>query len=370
MNKKFKKKAKEIFYLPYCVYREWARLKADRKKLWKEAVDKFEKEHPKQNSLQEYGNALKKHRVSYWEYYTYELWRMDEKKRKEFIGESEMRCIYRKTVKKSIIRKIDNKHQALILFEKYIHRKWLFAPKASFDAFCDFVNATDCFAKPIYGSLGMGIVKINNNSPTNMQELYSYCCKNNTVIEECAKQIKEMEAFHPQSLNTVRVMTLSKGGKCELLGSVFRMGVGNSFIDNVSSGGVYALVDLETGELVSDGIDNKGGRYVTHPDTGIAIKGFVIPCWDKVKNACTELTSIVPDLIFAGWDFSIRPNGEVELIESNSAPNIYGIQAPLKKGLKPKLSAVGKEILGYDPAKLISIWSKPHVKLEERYQYF
>jgi hypothetical protein len=42
------------------------------------------------------------------------------------------------------------------------------------------------------------------------------------------------------------------------------------------------------------------------------------------------------------------------------------LQAPLKKGLKPMLNAAGKEILGYDPLKLISIWSKSYVELEER----
>lgn len=366
MKKRIKEKLKKL-YRPYYVYREFVRLKADKKKYWQDAVLSFKVEKPKHGSLSDYKQALAKHRVIYEEYmYAYEYWKIDEKKRNEYISESEMRCIYRKTVKKSVSRIIDNKYQTLLVFGKCVRRRWLYVPNVSFESFCEFVNSTDCMAKPIYGSLGRGIVRIDRNEEKDLKELYASCRENYMVVEECARSIKELEEFHPQSLNTIRVMTVSKGSECRLLGALFRMGVGNSFVDNASSGGVFASIDLETGELLTDGHDIYGNMYKLHPDTVRPIKGFVIPHWEKVKVFCRELTGIVPELVFAGWDLNVCPDGEIELIEGNSAPNIYVLQAPLKKGLKPKLRAVGKEILGYDPLKLISIWSKSYVKLEER----
>jgi hypothetical protein len=367
MKKELKESLKKIYW-PYCVYREFARLKADRKQFLEDAVFSFKVEKPQHGSLADYKRALAKHRITYREYmYLYEYWRIDEKKRNEYISESEMRCIYRKTVKKSISRIIDNKYQALMTFGEHVRRRWLYAPKASFESFCEFVNSIDCLAKPVYGSLGRGIVKINRNDEKDLMELYANCCENNMVLEECARSIKDLEEFHPQSLNTIRVMTVSKGRDCKMLGALFRMGVGDSFVDNSSSGGVFASIDLETGELLTDGHDKYGKTYKLHPDTAKPIKGFVIPYWEKVKEFCGELTSVVPELVFAGWDLNVCPDGEIELIEGNSAPNVYGgLQAPLKKGLKPMLNAAGKEILGYDPLKLISIWSKSYVELEER----
>ena len=257
------------------------------------------------------------------------------------------------------------------MFDRFVHRKWFFAPEAPFSFFCDFVKTTDCLAKRVYGSLGKGIIKISRDDEKNVMELYKYCCENNLVIEECVRSNKELEEFHPQSLNTIRVMTISNGDKCELVGAVFRMGVGDNFVDNSSSGGIYASIDLESGVLLTDGYDNYGNIYQTHPDTAKPIKGFVIPYWNKVREVCKELTSVIPELVFAGWDLNVCDNGEIEFIEVNSAPNVHGgLQTPLKKGLKPKLSAAGKEVLGYDPTKLISIWSKTYVELEERYSCF
>ncbi|MDQ9790964.1 sugar-transfer associated ATP-grasp domain-containing protein, partial [Acinetobacter baumannii] len=53
-----------------------------------------------------------------------------------------------------------------------------------------------------------------------------------------------------------------------------RIGGGTSIIDNFHGGGMVAVADLKTGELVTDGADMAGNVYKTHPMTGIMIKGF------------------------------------------------------------------------------------------------
>jgi len=79
MNKRLTNRAK-LFYRPYCVYREWVRLRTYRKKAWTNAISKFKEEKPKHGNLSDYKHAMIRHRVLYNEYmYAYEFWRMDEK---------------------------------------------------------------------------------------------------------------------------------------------------------------------------------------------------------------------------------------------------------------------------------------------------
>ena len=353
----------------YVCYREIMFLRRDRKTLLAQAVGKFEKEKPQHGNLKDYKRALCRHRVFYDEYmYAFEFWRMNEKQRSDFISDREMMCIYRKTVTKDVFHKLKNKVSTLQLFSKYVHRNYIYVPNTPFDTFKNFVNSNDCIAKPLLGMKGNGVFKIEKNKNVNLGELYSYCFKNNMLVEECVQSCKEIEEFHPQSLNTIRVVTVSNKGKCELLGAMLRMGIKNKVVDNSSAGGVVAPININTGEIVTSGIDKEGNRYEKHPDSGKMIKGFVIPYWDSIVKLCKVLPTSLPDLVFAGWDIAVLPNGELELIEANVAPLVSGgLQSPMKVGLKPRLSTLGKAVLGYDPVKLISIWSKSHVKYEGVY---
>ena len=81
------------------------------------------------------------------------------------------------------------------------------------------------------------------------------------------------------------------------------------------------------------------------------------------------MTTYAPNAIFAGWDLCVLNNGEIEMIEVNSAAHIMGLQVSHGSGLRPRIQALGKEILSYDLTKLISVWSRSHVNLFEKKQY-
>ena len=68
--------------------------------------------------------------------------------------------------------------------------------------------------------------------------LNNITCKN-LIFQETVKQSKETAKLHPSSLNTIRVMTLLLDNEIKVLPSAFRMGVGNSKVDNASFGGIY-----------------------------------------------------------------------------------------------------------------------------------
>lgn len=358
------KKVRRLYYM----YREVVKLRDDRKRLWKEAKRRFEEEQPQQGSLADYKRALRRHRVSYKEYmHCYKFLDCDEKQRDEFISDREMHCIYRKTVEASVNMRFKNKVLALRYFEKYIHRRWLYTRESTFDSFVELVQTKDCLVKPVAGSLGKGIRLIKKDDQADLKALYNQCYEEDCIVEEKLCGCKELAEFHPGSLNTLRVFTVSKGERCEVLAAMLRAGVGDSLVDNASAGGIVSFVDVATGTVTSDGADKQGNTYVMHPETGKAFKGCVIPHWEQVVAVCKSMSLTVPELVFAGWDLCVLQDGSVELVEVNSYSNVSGLQTAYRHGIKPRLRAVGKEVLGYDPVKLVSVWSRSYVRYEGKY---
>lgn len=83
---------------------------------------------------------------------------------------------------------------------------------------------------------------------------------------------------------------------------------GKTFIDNYSSGGLVVSLDLKTGrsiDLAEDMYRNRYNRYDKHPATGVALKGFQIPLWDKVIDL-VKRAAIHYELNYVAWDIAVR----------------------------------------------------------------
>lgn len=354
----------------YAFYREIQVLIENRKKLWANAVYSFEKYKPEHGNLRDYKKAMQRHRISYDEYNTYNYWCLDKKERSNYLSDFELKCIYRKLCDSNEIKWLDNKLLLHEKFQTHMQRKWLCPSIVSFDTFHQFLSTTNCIIKPWKGSLGKGVFEVQNEQDEkSTRELYDRCRNEGLFVEEKVRSCKTMEEFHPKSLNTIRVMTMSNGKRTEILGGVFRMGVGDHVVDNGAAGGILAPIDLKTGFIIDNGRDEKGHVFVTHPDTGKMIKGFAIPYWNEVVSACKKMSTYIPEVIFAGWDIGVTENGAIELIEVNSGPHIKVLQTAYGYGFRPKIKALGKELFGYDLMKLIPVWAKPHVSYKTNMWY-
>lgn len=331
----------------------------ERRRFFKEAKERFSSEKPNHGSYKDYKNAFWKHRVTYSEYmYSYEFWRLTEEQRNEFISTSEMHCIYRKLGEKAVREVFHDKVAFLKAFHTFIHRDWALASELSFEQFKSMVQQHDCIAKPVDGTRGEGIFKIRATSVKDWQGLYEQCVKDNILLEECIQACDEIAAFHPSSLNTIRVVTISNQDKCIVFGALLRMGAHGSVIDNTHAGGVYAPINVETGTIDIEAIDSQNHHYANHPDTGKPIKGFEIPMWNQIVETCKKASKIIPDIHFAGWDLCITKDGQIEIIEGNHAPDFDGgMQAPLKIGVKKKMQQTVIDVMGIDPLRLISVWN-------------
>lgn len=354
----------------YYVYREIKKREEERNRFWKDAVVRFDEGTAKHGNLKDYKHALYRNRFLYEEYNAYKIWDSDKKRRTVFISEKEIQCIYRKTVQVNIARCFTDKKEQLEVFGKYVHRKWLYPRAVSFEEFKNFVTSNDCIAKPRGGTQGQHVFLVKKGDETYLKELYEFCREKYVLVEEYMKACSEIEAFHPQSLNTIRVFTISKNNKVEVLDAELRMGIRDNVVDNAHCGGVLASIDIDSGVLVGNGFDMSGNEYVVHPDSGKTIKGFVIPHWAEIVEVCKEAATIIPETVFAGWDICVRQDGEIELIEVNAFPGVTGLQTARQKGLKPRLKLLGEKVLGYNPLKLISVWSRSYVKYDGKYGHW
>ena len=342
---------------PYEIFRWFS----ERRIFLKEAKTHFQNDKTLPGSYRDYKKAFWKHRVTYSEYMDrYEYWKLDEKQRDEFISRSEMQCIYRKFGDQNVMDIFYKKAVFLSNFHQFIHRKWIIVKDSSLEDFKKMVEATDCIAKPIEGTAGQGIFKICAKDVDNWEELYKKCVEKNILLEECIQSNEELKAFHPNSLNTIRVVTVSNGDRFVVFGALFRMGAHGSVVDNTHAGGVFAPINVETGAIDIEAVDSINNHYKCHPDTQKQIVGFQIPCWNEIVETCRRASKTIPNIRFAGWDVCVTKDGKIEMIEGNHAPDFDGgMQAPLKIGVKKRIQQTIIDVLGVDPIQYISVWKKP-----------
>ena len=331
---------------------------SERKRFLSEAEYRFSSDCFQNGSFKDYKKAFWRHRVTYAEYmYSYEYWHLNEQERDEFISTSEMQAIYRKLGDRNVREVFHDKVRFLTAFEPFVHRWWTMANTLSVEEFKEKTMEFDIIAKPVDGTRGDGIFKIKGAEVNDWQQLLGKLVVGNYLLEQCITACEELSSFHPSSLNTIRVVTISNGDKCEIFGALFRMGAHGSIIDNTHAGGVYAPINVKTGVIDIPAIDAQNNHYECHPDTGKPIKGFHIPNWERIIATCKEATRAIPNIRFAGWDLCVNHNGEVEIIEGNHAPDFDGgMHAPMKVGVKRKLQQTLIDVMGVDPVPLISVW--------------
>lgn len=332
----------------------------ERYKFMKEARERFTSEKPKHGSFNDYKQSFWKHRVTYSEYmYSYEYWHLNEQERDEFISTSEMQVIYRKLGDSNVREVFHDKVRFLTTFKPFVYRWWSLASTLSLEQFKEKASEFDIIAKPVDGTRGDGIFKIVGAEVYDWQRLYDRLVERDYLLEQCIRACDELASFHPTSLNTIRVVTISNRDKCEVFGALLRMGAHGSVIDNTHAGGVYAPINVKTGIIEIPAIDAHNNHYDVHPDTGKRIKGFHVPEWNRIVATCNEASKTIPDIHFAGWDLCVNQFGQVEIIEGNHAPDFDGgMQAPLKIGVKKKLQKTVMNVLGVDPINLISVWKQ------------
>ena len=195
---------------------------------------------------------------------------------------------------------------------------------------CDY---TDYFAKALNGECGINVALIHN-----FEDLEQYLEKlSNTdcILQEPVKQHFEMNRLNPNSVNTIRIVTV-KMDKPVLLFALLRVGTKDSKeCDNTSQGGIAVGIKAD-GYLTEYGFQKPqyGGRVYKHPDTGVVFKDFSIPYFEEAVQLACKAHGLLYHIRSIGWDIAITDNGPV-IIEGNDDWELQSFQA-LYGGLRER----------------------------------
>lgn len=293
---------------------------------------------------------------SYSCYFDYELYNKEWKVRDTFLNEGYRQRVWKACSTKSHQHYLANKAHFNQKFEKFVKRDWIDASTCTLEEFKKFANKHErFFGKPVKGTGGFGAKVIERDSAS-IEELYEICHGEELILEELICQHPSLEEFNASTLNTVRVTTLlCADDKPRIVLATARFGRKGKDVDNFHGGGVGAVVDIESGLLISEAINRKHERSAYHPDSKKEILGFQYPEWEKVKAAVCEAATMLPEMRNIGWDVAVTKEGEIEFVEGNGRPNYDVLQSPDQVGRRfryePYLSEIEK-MKGITPQEL------------------
>lgn len=266
--------------------------------------------------------------ASYEDYFVFKMFNLTPEEQKKYVTFglfSKMRLKY--NYHENGRKYFDDKAMFNQTFADCINRRWFVNKNLSYKEFLKNIDGLDAvLVKPLTATQGIGIQKFNCNV-SDKRALYDQIMNlPSSIIEQYIVQHEDVMKFCDTSVNTLRITTLNHNGECKFLYSVFRMGQGK-VVDNFHAGGIAASVDMNSGIVITHAADLDANVYPTNPYSGLAMKGFKIPHWEKIIETCKKAYNKVDKVNLIGWDFAITPDG-VDLIEGNPGASYVVAQIP------------------------------------------
>lgn len=244
----------------------------------------------------------------------------------------------------------DNEHVQSIIAITQSNRLYVLVSKGVFqelDGIQEFKELVGAFKdgliiKPSTGGGGARITKvslINNNLIfngycTNFDDFNSRVLKSNTVflVTEIIKQTGILYDINPDSLNTIRILTMfdPNENKSFIGRAVLRLGTKKSgVVDNFTAGGLSASVDIKTGAIGRGATfpTNSGPLkwYESHPDTGYTFYLKQIPLWNEITKHILAISDEYYYIPYIGWDI-VPMDNSFYILEANSNSDLNLLQ--------------------------------------------
>lgn len=263
--------------------------------------------------------SLHRFGFSFDEYFSLSLYAKNAQGRSEFISDKIRYEYYCMLNSKEGIKLLSDKGKTYEILKDAFKRDCVAVySEKDLEAFDDFVKKHNKFIyKPMTLDCGRGIkiIDVLNNGDCTFEKLMS---SGPFILEELVVQSKELAAFHSSSVNTVRVPTVRCADGVHIFSPFFRMGRGNSIVDNAGAGGIFAAVDAKTGIVISRAVaEYREETHIKHPDTDKQIIGYQLPQWDEAIEMVKTLALRFPETRYIGWDIAHTEKGWV-VIEGNS----------------------------------------------------
>ncbi len=171
--------------------------------------------------------------------------------------------------------------------------------------------------KEAYDSSGGHGVSFFSNSKNIVKEFTKCVSKIDVdiIVQDIVKQNKELSKLNPSSLNTIRILSfLDKDGNVKIYSSIIRMGVGDSKVDNASSGGITCEIN-DDGTLKNIAYKSNGEKFEVHPTSGVKFNTITVPKFSEMKELVKKNHPLLPMSRLISWDLTLNSNEEIVLIE-------------------------------------------------------
>lgn len=275
------------------------------------------------------------------DYALFEFWGLTPEQRKTYVTRGINDRMVKKYNDRAYWHIFDNKNEFNTKFAKYLGRDWMELKADDFDAFDRFLSKHDCvFYKPLSSCCGWGIEKIVTAEVADRKALFDDLLSRGAgLMEERIIQHPDMARMFPDSVNTIRLVTVNNGKEVAVVFAFLRVGNGK-FVDNLNSGGMAAPIDPDTGLVTHPAADKDYKAYDRHPATGTEFVGFRVPRFAEAVAMAKEAAQVEPHMGYVGWDVAVTENG-LCFVEANSFPGHDILQLPPhvpdKIGLKPRI---------------------------------
>lgn len=277
-----------------------------------------------------------KYLAGYMDYVVFEFYKLKAAQRKTQVTRGINNNLVKELNDKNSWYKFDKKDEFNRIFADCLKRDWLDLSTATDAELTDFLSKhPEMIVKPRDGACGRGVEKLCISDFASNEAFREACLQNEQpLLEEIIVQHSKMNEMFPKSVNTVRMVTITKNEKVNVVFCSIRIGAGDTIVDNLNSGGMAALVDDVNGVITTHAADKNGITYEKHPDTNTTIKGFEIPYFKEGRELVEKAALRVSEIGYVGWDLAFTENGPL-LIEGNHFPghDIYQMPALTEDGI-------------------------------------
>ena len=177
----------------------------------------------------------------------------------------------------------------------------------------------ELFIKPsLYGGFGIGIQKFDpaGCSDERIADYFSEA-GTNFIVQEKIRQHASLASLNPESVCTIRVLSLFVNGSVYIPNMYVR--IGTEGLSHVKTGSEYNAEILPDGRI-SPMVCLDEGRWFDNLQEGLFDDTLVIPGIDQILEEVRRIHPRAGHFKWIGWDFTLDEDGDPLLIEFNTAP--------------------------------------------------
>lgn len=207
------------------------------------------------------------------------------------------------------------------------------------------------FAKPVQGIYSVGAlslwayeagddsVVLRSGERIAAAQCADYICqgpKHGYLVQRLLRAHPRLaRSFGATALPTVRLLVgLSDDGP-SILSAVCKIPAAGNIADNFwRQGNMLGAIDLDSGAVfrVISGTGLDSFEHAEHPDTGLPIRGMVLPDWEQATRLCLRAASTLPGIRTQSWDVALTDSGPT-LIETNWGGDLNLHQLAHRRGI-------------------------------------